>query len=204
LWVEGGGLVIASVLAIANIGLWIVTNKAANATRQSVTNADTNFRTDERAWIGVGIGGTVTFTIDQPFLVPVKTSNSGKTPAQDVHGNVVVGVFEKGRALNFDYSSGHHNANYGIRSGTLFPGGFVEESFQGVRTGDNGKPETILLHKASYDAVQGGQAFVIVHGIIFYNDIFGIEHWTTFCRYVTNPSFIDKQCTEHNATDTNR
>lgn len=188
---------------IVSICLWRSAQHANEISNTSVENADRNFRIDERAWVGFGIGGTVTFNLNQSFLIPTRTSNTGKTPAKNVHGNVVVGVFKKGEPLNFDYNAGHGNANWGIESGTIFPNGSVDESFQGLHTGANGKAEAILLKKPLYEAIRTGQSFIIVHGEITYNDIFGTVHWTTFCRYATNPSLISKQCIEHNETDNN-
>lgn len=86
----------------------------------------------------------------------------------------------------------------------MFPDGSIEESFQGMRTGENGNAEAIVLRKPLWEEIRTGQSFIIVHGIITYRDIFGTEHWTTYCRYVTNPSLISDECTRHNDTDNNQ
>ena len=110
---------IVLVYTIVSVCLWRATNHANERAKTSVENADRNFRRDERAWMAFSsTSGNITFTIDKPFLIPTKTLNTGKTPAKNVPGNVVVGIFKKGEPLNFDYSSGHGNANYGIQSGT--------------------------------------------------------------------------------------
>jgi hypothetical protein len=193
-----------TVYTVVSICLWIATKRANEISRQGVADADRNFKRDERAWMAFEfVGGNVTFTIDKPFLIPTKTLNSGKTPAKNVRGNVVVGVFKKGEPLDFDYTPGHRNANYRIEAGTIFPNGFIDESFQGMRTGKNGMAEAILLHKPLWEEIRTGQSFIIVHGKITYQDVFGTEHWTTYCRYVTNPSFISDECTRFNDTDDN-
>ena len=139
------GLIGLFIYAALTYGIWCANKRVARDTHQSVVSADRNFRTDERAWLGFSIGGTIKFNVDQPFLIPTRTSNTGKTPAQNVHGSVVVGVFEKGESLNFDYAPGHHNASYSIESGTIFPNGLVDEGF---RIGDwqpMARPLIILL-----------------------------------------------------------
>jgi hypothetical protein len=48
-----------------------------------------------------------------------------------------------------------------------------------------------------------GDDFIVVHGRITYNDIFGIAHWTTYCRYVLHPEKISEECMRYNETDSN-
>jgi hypothetical protein len=182
-------------------GQWREMKKATRATQDSVTNADRNFRRDERAWIGFSfVPGNIPFTLGKPFLVPTLLINSGKTPAKDVQGNIVVGVFESGKPLDFSYTAGH--ANYRIAAGTIFPNGSITESFQAIRHGSY-KAEAIILDKPLMDDILNSRSLVLVHGKITYSDIFGIEHWTTYCRVVSNPSLIPDDCTRYNDTDSN-
>jgi hypothetical protein len=150
--------------------------------------ADRNFRIDERAWIGFTLAGDhITFTLGKPFLVPTEILNTGKTPARDVEGNVAVRIVEKDASIDFSYAPGH--ANYRIHGGTLFPGGKIIESFEGIQHGaENAEP--IIITKPLGQKIMNAQSFVIIHGRITYQDEFGTEHWTTFCRNVTDPSAI--------------
>ena len=54
------------------------------------------------------------------------------------------------------------------------------------------------------DEIFNAQSLIVVHGRIIYNDIFGTEHWTTYCRYVLHPELISEECTRHNDTDDNK
>ena len=176
--------------------------KSAKAARDSVTNADSNFRQDERAWMAFKfMEGNLTLTIGKSFLVPTELVNTGKTPAKNVHGNIVVGVFKKGETLDFTYTLGH--ANYGIRAGTIFPTGKIMESFEGIKHGRK-QAEPIIFTAPLKDELFNAHSFIIVHGKIIYDDIFGIEHWTTYCRYVLHPELISEQCTRYNDTDDNK
>lgn len=161
-----------------------------------------NFTVDERAWMAFKfVGGDITFTIDKPLLVPTELINVGKTPAKNVHGNIVVGVFKKGEALDFSYTSGH--ASYKVMAGTIFPSGKIVESFEAIKHGQE-HAEPIIFTAPVKDELFSGQSFLIVHGRIAYSDVFGTEHWTTYCRYVLHPELISEQCTRYNDTDDNK
>jgi hypothetical protein len=163
---------------------------------------DRNFRIDERAWIGFTLASDhFTFTLGKPFLVPAEILNTGKTPAKNVEGNIAVQIAEKGKPIDFSYAPGH--ANYRIQGGTLFPSGKIIESFEGIQHGrENAEP--IVITKALGQEIISGQLYVIIHGKITYQDEFGTEHWTTFCRNVTDPSAISEDCTRYNDTDDNQ
>lgn len=173
--------------------------KATNITQQAVINADRNFRRDERAWIGFSLGGgNLTLTVGQPFSVPTTLINSGKTPAKNVEGNIIVTIVKRGAPFDFVYASGH--ANYRIAAGSLFPNATINESFQAIRHGPV-HAEAIIVTKPILDEITASQSLVVVYGRLTYSDIFGIEHWTTYCRIVSNPSLIPDDCVRYNNTD---
>ena len=160
------------------------------------------FQTDERAWIGFKfMEGPITFTLGKSFLVPTQLINTGKTPAKDVHGNIVVGVFKKVESLDFTYSPGH--AHYFVQAGTIFPNGTITESFEGIQH-DIDKAEAIILTPSLRGELFSGESLLIVYGRMDYSDIFGVKHWTTYCRYVLHPERISDQCTRYNDTDSNQ
>jgi hypothetical protein len=103
-----------------------------------------------------------------------------------------------GEALDFDYSPGHGNTAYLINAGTIFPNGTIKESFEALV---HGKKEALILTKPIIDDIVAPRAFVVVYGDISYVDIFGANHWTHYCRYVTAPSLISEQCIKYNDSD---
>jgi hypothetical protein len=187
---------------IVTICLWRATNHANEVAGKSVENADRNFRQDERAWMGFRfMEGSITLTLNTSFLIPTELINTGKTPAKNVHGNIVVGVFKKGEPLDFTYSPGY--AHYGVAAGTIFPGGKIVESFEGIKHGHE-RAESIIFTPAMKADLFSARSFIVVHGRIEYNDIFGKDHWTTYCRYVLHPELISDECTRYNDTDDNK
>ncbi len=145
--------------------------------------------------------GSITFTLQKSFLVPTQLINTGKTPAKNVHGNIVVGVFKKGEPLDFTYTPGH--AHYFVQAGTIFPNGSITESFEAIKHGQD-KAEAIIFTRPLKDELFSGQSILVVHGKIEYSDIFGVKHWTTYCRYVLHPELISEECTRYNDTDDNQ
>lgn len=187
------------VYTIVSICLWRAAQHANEIASQGVTNADKNFRRDERSWMAFKfVEGSITFTLQKPFLVPTQLINTGKTPAKNVHGNIVVGVFKKGEPLDFTYTAGH--AHYGLEAGTIFPNGSIVESFEAIKHGQD-RVEPIIFSVPLKDELFNGQSFLVVHGWIEYSDIFGTKHWTTYCRYVLHPDLISPECTRYNDSD---
>jgi hypothetical protein len=195
---------ISAVLLLGYLGatvlIWIATRNTAKDTHQSVVNADKNFRIDERAWMAFGFKdqGNITFTFNKSFLIPTELRNTGKTPAKNIHGNIVVSIFKKGESLDFTYTAGH--AHYGIKAGTIFPSGNIVESFEAIKHGQE-HAEPIIFTAPIKDDLFKARSFLIAYGRIDYTDIFGGEHWMTFCRYVLHPELISEDCTRYNDTD---
>lgn len=191
-------------IALALVILTLLTLKQikrqADLAQKQLTESIALFRTDERAWMGFSfMGGNLGLTIGQSFLVPTELLNSGKTPARQIMGDIVVRVIAKGETLDFDYTPGHGNTAYQINAGTIFPKGTIKESFEGLVHGR--KEASFDTYKTHIRRIIGLRAFIAVYGDITYIDIFGASHWTHYCRYVTAPALISEQCTKYNDTD---
>lgn len=201
-WVGNISLAVLVVYAGFTILIWRANKRSADAATRSTDNADKSFRQDERAWMAFKFKeGNITLTIGKSFLIPTELTNVGKTPAKNVRGSIVVDVYKKGQPLDFTYTSGH--AVYRIEAGTMFPTGTITESFEAIKHGKE-HAEPIIFTPTLKDDLFNAKSFLIVHGIIYYNDIFGTEHWTKYCRYVLHPELISDECTRHNDTDDNR
>ena len=161
-------------------------------------------RVDQRAWI------SVPFPTNFPLSgvsIPVVTqiTNSGKTPAKDVQGDVIATVVKKGEkpALG-DFSVGHaHDHLYA--GGVVFPGYPVPTNIINVVHYGPGSREIIVPDESLRQDIANGNRFIIVFGRITYDDVFGIHHWTQFCTG-TGPgmSEILKDCIRYNDVDSNQ
>ena len=164
--------------------------------KRSTDAATGNFKMDERAWMGFSFAeGNLTLTLNKSFLVPTELVNTGKTPAQNVHGDIVVGVF--GRVNRLTSPMAQDTRTTAWRRERFFPGGKIVESFEAIRHGQR-KAEPIIFTAPVKDEIFSGGSFIVVRGRIEYNDIFGTEHWTTYCRYILHPELISDECTRYN------
>ena len=130
---EIAGIAIALALVILTLLTLKQIKRQADLAQKQLTESIALFRTDERAWMGFSfMGGNLGLTIGQSFLVPTELLNSGKTPARQIMGDIVVRVIAKGETLDFDYTPGHGNTAYQINAGTIFPKGTIKEFFEGL------------------------------------------------------------------------
>jgi hypothetical protein len=158
----GLSLIFSGLTLLAVVVYAVLTYKQWQEMKRSTDAATGNFKMDERAWMGFSFAeGNLTLTLNKSFLVPTELVNTGKTPAQNVHGDIVVGVFRKGEPLDFTYGTGH--AHYGVAAGTIFPGGKIVESFEAIRHGQR-KAEPIIFTAPVKDEIFSGGSFIVVHG----------------------------------------
>lgn len=168
----------------------------------TLRESNRNFRTDERAWLGLSFtGANIRLTVGQSFFVLVQVINTGKTPAKNVTGMIAIDVIKRGEKIDFSYAPGH--ANYRIEAGAIFPQGSITESFEAIHHGSD-RAEATVITAPLLAAIMKNQTVAVIHGRIDYSDIFGTKHWTTYCRYVFNPSLISPECTRYNDTDQNQ
>jgi hypothetical protein len=157
---------------------------------------------DQRAWVSVALPASFPLT---GTSIPVTTqiTNSGKTPARAVEGDVVATVLNRGEepALG-DFSIGHpHNRLY---VGVVFPGAPIPITMAlthyGPKTG-----ETIVPDDALRQDIANGYRFILFYGRLTYYDVFGIQHWTQFCTGSGNAMQNNlKKCISYNDVDNNK
>jgi hypothetical protein len=156
-------------------------------------------RVDQRAWVSVPVPANFPLT---GASIPAVTqiTNSGKTPAKDVQGDIVATVLRKGDDPTVgDFGLGHpHNRVY---VGAIFPGAPVPIAITVVRYGPSAS-ETIVPDDALRQDIANGNRFIIFYGRITYHDIFGVQHWTQFCTG-SGTAILDnlKQCISYNDVD---
>jgi hypothetical protein len=185
LFFEGSGLLIASVLAVANIGLWLVTKEVSNATRDAAAAANSQvqaskdsidatvkqFRLDQRAWLGPKGITLHEMHAPEPIVATITIMNFGKTPAM---------------AVSARYYLHASDVKINARDYARHP---VEPPPTGI------SPTFILLPNATMDlvpqtgttdnlgisSVNNGKKFLYAFAWINYRDVFGEPHQTKFC-----------------------
>lgn len=149
---------------------------------------------DKRAWVGVvNISGNP--TLGQPFLVTVEGKNTGKTFARKLRSYIYFQSISAGAEPNFS------------PDGELV----LDQSMTLVAPAGDYKSQTDVLDEqeiktvtqAQLDDWKSGKKVFFVAGKLFYKDIFGCSHWTTFCFYLRRNLQGYSNYKKHNDADDN-
>ncbi len=158
-------------------------------------------RQDERAWL------TTTLTsvsqkdliIGKQMSAQVKIANTGKTPAFFVTCRATIDVVKENDTPAFklkldDPELGMPNVS------RVFAGEVTPNAVAYPMEVTSVAP----LTKVQKDSLDSGKAWLMVHGIAVYYDVFKQSHWVSFCGwqgFVANRTYRAGSCTAHNLTD---
>jgi hypothetical protein len=193
--------VFAVIYSITTLGLYWI------ATRQLDV-----MRKDQRAWLEfkaqsdtpVSDKVTVQIITGQPVTYPLRIINIGKTPARNIAIKVFLDIVDASQEPPLDrVESAEAGSPYPfgvIRAGIVFPNTDLKQRI--VRIMKGGAP--LVATDSEVSAVRDGKAYLAVYGIIRYDDIFKIHHWTRFCDWkALNGTFEALRCTQYNSVDDN-
>jgi hypothetical protein len=160
-------------------------------------------RKDQRAWINVMVSKSKLAVGDERLHVTsVTITNTGKTPAMNVVGHLLVEVVSNGSQPHFTGGIPH----VGYIAGALIPNDPQESEIRRLRfkSGHSGEVEESPLTPEERLALSDGRAWLATYGRIEYDDVFKKSHWTQFCGWGQfNPSvqYSSQECTEYNNVD---
>jgi hypothetical protein len=158
---------------------------------QSKAALDTSIaasRLEQRAWVApLGISN-ISFKVGEPIAFSIVFQNSGKSPALHETHEIAARSFPKGGKVDFTYTP-----PLGIRSSTTIQ--------PGMNITNSSPPDTLRPTQGQIDAIKSGDAVLYLYGKISYDDVFSIQHHTTFC-FVVNPDLTSAEWyTEYNEAD---
>lgn len=133
---------------------------------------------DERAWVFSSIEDNSVVVQSNSCVIMIRFKNIGKTPA------INIGTIENSTADVADVKDVDPKVE-GVRS-SLAPGDNINMPYQ--------IPNNLVLK------LQDGKP-IYVFGTIYYDDIFGMEHWTQFCYSIFNEGRTTLQPNFHNICD---
>jgi hypothetical protein len=157
-------------------------------------------RKDQRAWI------TVTTPTTEPAAVPggplsttVTVTNTGKTPANNIAGNYYVEVVSNGDDPHFETTTPHTMSSTGV----LIPNHPRDHLVTRKQARSNGDIEDAPFTEREKIALDNGSAWIAIHGIVFYEDVFKTKHWVRFCYWTTSKPglYTSRGCTAYNSID---
>jgi hypothetical protein len=162
-------------LAVTGIYQYIVINGQLDAMRK-----------DQRAWVefqalpnkpGSDIS-SVRLDAGQPMTYPLGIKNSGKTPARNMVAKIYLDIIDANQEPPLERVATDTYERGVITAGIIFPDSDIKQPV--VRPTEDGKPR--LTAESEVNAMRDGKAYIAIYGIITYDDVFGVHHWTKFCR----------------------
>jgi hypothetical protein len=152
-----------------------------------ITAERSQIRVDQRAWLWVDIPNPPQWEIGKPIVSTMKVLDSGKTVALNVHADIKVELLPMAQPPDFVYKTGHRRC--ALNTGFIFP----NASNAIVRCFVFDNKTTKKPHILTADDQQlssAGKVYVAYHGLVRYQDIFGVSHWVQFCEASFDPSLF--------------
>jgi hypothetical protein len=159
-------------------------------------------RKEQRAWLTVEqkSSGT-TLALNGAASTSVILKNTGKTPGKRIIGNFFLEIVRNGDSPHFEGDVMHT---------VSVMGSFSPDTSQDVavvrrrhkRGGGPNDAEDDPFTSEEMTALQDGKAWIAVHGIVGYDDVFS-RHWTKFCVWsdAKPGDYLSRSCTMYNDTD---
>jgi hypothetical protein len=179
-----------------------IAQQQAKAAQDSANATSAQMRQDQRAWVYISLENP-RMVADEPYRVSWVLIDTGKTPAKHMDGHAMVEIVTIGQSPHFNYDrypSAHFDAALMVPNAPLSPFGFQTLRFK-PNTKDT---EPINLSATDIAEINNGQAYIAIHGIVKYRDIFKTAHWIKFCSYQGNLLKVQgyiKACINYNDTD---
>lgn len=151
------------------------------------------FRLDQRAWVGVAGFKEPILEVHKHFIVSMRFTNTGKSPAINMRDQIVHRVLPKGINPDFRQLREQHNA------GVLQPNGTFEWEDEPTTDQETGKSRP--LDDITYKIITSGDQVIWVYGVMHYDDVFGVHHWTNICYKFAPDSLAYNMCSTHNDID---
>jgi len=128
--------------------------------------------------------------------------NNGKTPALQVQIKGLVSIIEN-NTDTVDLPQGDIKHGYSlIRIGLLQPGQVVKD-YPLTALDTSGTTRPVFNTPVLIDHVRNSTWVAVVHGRVTYRDIFGKEHWLTFCDNLNGVIGGTPECFAYNSSDEN-
>src|ERR1017187_2052528 len=206
--VETGTLIGVGVYAYIAILQWSEMKRATTAATGTAKTAIQTMHLNERAWIAVYVE-KAKMTDNAPLEMPVTIVNEGKTNALNVQGNIVVNVLPFTEEPDFVYRSGH--PSYAFDAKVLPPKQPQPLNWAAAPKylSPTAPWKVIVVNPKLRGQISRGVLYIVVHGRLSYEDIFGVPHWLQFCTHAqtggpgVNAQSAGQECGKYYDVDRN-
>ena len=189
-WFRHNGIQsIIALLTLFALGAYIVFSSIQSCQTKKMILSD---RVKTRAYIEFSDFTIDNFKIGEKIIYVLSAKNVGFTPAFNVKmiGKIKIATIGVTKS-EIDYITNVKNAigeGSNKSAGTEFSIDFTPG---------------IILNDSDYKSIINEQNFFYIYGCVFYNDIFGVDHWHRF--YLSYVQSTDRftECIKYNDTDKN-
>jgi hypothetical protein len=163
---------------------------------------------DQRAWIiPAPIGPQL--SLDKPLIALLQYTNTGKTIGKKFTSTMRIEIMNAADGPTVDYSNPLLNS--WLEGNLVVPNTPLQQRIDARRMATGTKTEEIIFTQDLKEKYEEGLVWFSVEGIVTYNDIFGIRHWTQFCGVIASPPkdpfapYLPgiTKCAQYNDTDNN-
>ena len=174
---------------------------AARTAADALTQMKISSHADLRAYLRV-IPGSPKLTEEKEITFETSVTNVGKTPARKVTSCIKAVLLDAMEKPDFTYGAPNTGHPCGrVTTGPLLP---TIDLHMVMPTGTQKSPDIpVVFNPDEIKRMDLGKSYILVHGMVTYEDIFGTSHWVTFCSYFPI-SRNDRNCSKHNDIDTNQ
>ncbi len=163
-------------------------------------------RKDQRPWLDLTFkSNSDVLQVGIPITASAHVVNEGKTPARSVSADIVIEMVKNGEEPRLNFPLPHSR----FTTGVLFPNQPMDSPvFMRVRTASDGvSAETDPVTQAELDDFNQGNSFIVVYGMVSYEDFFHVSHWTKMCGFFpklgSTKGASAKKCTDFGNIDGN-
>jgi len=209
---------------------WQEANRTANAAicasrtaQESLLTAQRQLVIDQRAWLKFSDDPATQFLKGQPISIPIHVTNIGKTPAEHLWWAIYTSFVPSGEEpdlpgkhivpgdsiYKLDRSSARqtHILHEEYERSLLYPADHDDATATRLeRVRENGafRVQPAPLLSPEWESFATGKSYIVVFGEVWYLDIFGVTHWTSFCVSKTaTGGNTSRKCVEYGKVDNN-
>lgn len=226
-FVEVAGVILLAVYTGYTIKMYGANKKSADAAKEAADTAAHQLEVDERPWIlfrgSKKYGTPIQISAGKRLSIPGQFMNTGKTPALHVRATVFVQIVGPGNDADLPGKNqpipepgkpfpkgGYHVQSIPPQFDTspvLYPSQYTKFTVFQVMGPYNGRDIPLAISSSEYQNLRQGKSYIAVWGEIWYQDIFGVNHWSKFCKEGDPagrvPDAQDKKCVEYSDVDNN-
>jgi hypothetical protein len=181
-----------------------IAQQQARAAQDSAVAIQRQTRTAERAWMTIGFETQPPIVEGKPATTRVHFVNEGRTPARAVFEDAVVEIVRNGDSPTFNYTWDHMRQTMGIVVPSAAGGTTLTAYSFGRKVTPTGEPIPLAITNDEYQKFLSGSIYFAIYAKATYKDIFGVEHWTHGCYWISRAQYTSaRKCSDYNDVDNN-